>query len=197
MQPAPVDLGRRDDPYGERLRARHDAVEELLALVRRELLRVVQPRERTAAVIAQELVVEKYAGDHERPGQRPTACFVHARDEPPPEAAVELEEAPTPLRWFPARALRRAARPRAPRPLPARNLQREPARRELLRHPPRIAARHHGARGRAPSCPPSRASSRASRGSRRRSPSPRSARSSASGAGTSARHRRRRTAFAR
>ena len=64
------------------------------------------------------------------------------------------------------------------------------------RHRPRIDASPAGARGRAPSFPLSFASSRASRAGRRRPTPARACRSSASGAGTSARPRRRTTACA-
>jgi hypothetical protein len=42
-------------------------------------------------MIPQRLVVEQDAGDDQWPGQRAATGLVHSGDEPPPEAAVELE----------------------------------------------------------------------------------------------------------
>jgi hypothetical protein len=91
VETAAVDLGRRDHPDGDRERAGHHAGEDLLALVGRELLRVVQPGKRANAVIAKPVVVEQDAGDDERSRQAPAPGLVDSRDEAEPELAVELE----------------------------------------------------------------------------------------------------------
>ncbi len=72
----------------------HGAV-ELLALVRGDLLRVVQDRERPHPMIPQAVEVEEHAGDHERAGERASTCLVRAGHEAHPEPAIEAEEALT------------------------------------------------------------------------------------------------------
>jgi hypothetical protein len=81
MKPVAVDLRRRDHANRERARARYDPAEELLALLDRELLRIVQACERTNAVIAEGLIVEQNSGDDERPGEAAASGLVDPCDE--------------------------------------------------------------------------------------------------------------------
>ena len=53
VQPGAVDLPRRDDLHGDPGRAREHSPEQLLTVLRRDLLRVVQLRERPNAMVAQ------------------------------------------------------------------------------------------------------------------------------------------------
>jgi hypothetical protein len=69
VQPAAIDLARRDEPDGDPVGAGDDRPEELLAPLGRELLRVVQKRQRADAMIAERPVVEQDARDDERPCQ--------------------------------------------------------------------------------------------------------------------------------
>ena len=92
MQPAPVDLVRRDDANDDSFGTAHDAAVELLALLGRDLLRVVQVRQGPYAMLAEACVVEQHAGDDERPGKRPASRLIRPGDEPSSEPAVELEE---------------------------------------------------------------------------------------------------------
>ena len=92
MQPAAVDLVGGNDADDDPLGAADDAAIELVALVGRNLLRVVQVRERPDAVLAQARVVEQHTGDDERPGERAPPGLVGSGDEARAELAVELEE---------------------------------------------------------------------------------------------------------
>ena len=56
-----------------------DRAEELLALRRVDLLRVVQEAERPDSVVVQALVVQEHACGDERPGQAAAAGLVRAR----------------------------------------------------------------------------------------------------------------------
>jgi hypothetical protein len=69
VQAHAVDLTCRDDLHRNTSRAVEHGAEQLLAVFRRDLLRVVQLRERPNAVVAQRLVVEQDAGDDERAGE--------------------------------------------------------------------------------------------------------------------------------
>src|SRR3990170_3641128 len=68
-----VDVRRGDHPHADAGCATEDSAEELLTVCRGDLLRVVQRGERAHAMVAQAVVVEQDAGDHERPGQRASA----------------------------------------------------------------------------------------------------------------------------
>ena len=92
VEPVAVDVAARDHAHADAGRAAHDGAEELLALGRRDLLRVVQVGERPDAVVAQALVVEQDTGDDERPGERASSSLVRAGDEARAEPAVEREE---------------------------------------------------------------------------------------------------------
>ena len=87
-----VDRADGHHPYADRRRAGSDRLEERLALGHRDLLRVVQRRERPDARPAELLVVEEDSGNDERPGERPAARLVGARDEARVELAIEPEE---------------------------------------------------------------------------------------------------------
>ena len=65
MEPVAVDRPHGDDPDADRRGARAYCLEQLLALLDRDLLRVVQRRERPHARPAQRVVVEEDAGDDE------------------------------------------------------------------------------------------------------------------------------------
>ena len=93
MQAVAVDLGGRDHLRTTRSAQPSTAAEQLLALLRRDLLRVVQQRERADAVVAQAGVVEQDSGDDERARERTAAGLVGARDEACAELAIEAEEA--------------------------------------------------------------------------------------------------------
>jgi len=67
MQPYAVDLTRRDDLDGDPSCAVEHRAEQLLPILGRDLLRVVQLRERPDAMVAERVVVEKDARDDERP----------------------------------------------------------------------------------------------------------------------------------
>ena len=64
-----VDVGAGDDADADPGGAADDRAKELLALGGRDLLRVVERRERANAVIPEALVVQQHAGHHERPCQ--------------------------------------------------------------------------------------------------------------------------------
>ena len=68
VQPFAVDLRGRDHLDGDLRRAGEHGPEERLPVLGADLLRVVQLRERPNAMVAQRFVVEKNAGDDERPG---------------------------------------------------------------------------------------------------------------------------------
>jgi len=86
-----VDPRRRERLDADPFRTADDSLEELLALLPRELLRVVQERERPHLRAAQRLVVEQDAGDEERPGQRPAPRLVGADDVAGADAPVEAK----------------------------------------------------------------------------------------------------------
>ena len=69
-----------------------DGMEEALALLRLDLLRVVQAGERPDAVPAQRAVVEQDAGDDERPGERPSPASSAPATNRASEAPVEAEQ---------------------------------------------------------------------------------------------------------
>jgi hypothetical protein len=58
----------RDHLDGDLRRRREHRAEERLPVLRADLLRVVQLRQRADAMVAKRFVVEKDAGDDERPG---------------------------------------------------------------------------------------------------------------------------------
>jgi len=72
----------------EHRRRRDDGPVETLALVRLDLLGVVQAGERADAVAAERPVVEQDARDDERAGERAASRLVRAGDEPRTEAPV-------------------------------------------------------------------------------------------------------------
>ena len=92
VQAVPVDVGARDDADADPRRAADHCAEELLALLRRDLLGVVQGRERPHPMVAEALVVEQDARDDERPRERAATRLVGARDEARTEPAIEREE---------------------------------------------------------------------------------------------------------
>jgi hypothetical protein len=67
VQPHAVDLTRRHDLHGNACRTRQHSPEQLLPILGRDLLRVVQLRERANAMVSQRVVVEQDACDDERP----------------------------------------------------------------------------------------------------------------------------------
>jgi hypothetical protein len=67
VQPYTVDLTRRDDLDGDSSCAVEHRAEQLLPILGRDLLRVVQLRERPDAMVAERVVVEQDARDDERP----------------------------------------------------------------------------------------------------------------------------------
>jgi hypothetical protein len=67
-------------------------MEQLLALLVRNLLRVVEAGERAHAVAAERAVVKEYAGDHERAGERPASRLVRTRHEAHAEPPIVCEE---------------------------------------------------------------------------------------------------------
>src|SRR5262249_6305069 len=92
VQAVAVDLPLRNDADLDALRTTEDAPEQLLTLLGRALLRVVEQPERPHLVIAEAAVVEQHPGDDERPGERPTTGLVRPRDQPGAELPVELQE---------------------------------------------------------------------------------------------------------
>jgi len=68
VQALAVDLRVRDHLDGDLRRRREHGAEEGLPVLRADLLRVVQLRERADAMVAKRFVVEKDAGDDERTG---------------------------------------------------------------------------------------------------------------------------------
>jgi len=92
VETGPVDLTRRHDSHADRRGAGGDGLEEHLALVRQDLLRVVQRRERSNARAAQELVVEQHTGDHQRPCERSAASFICPGHEADTETSIEREK---------------------------------------------------------------------------------------------------------
>ena len=71
VEPVAVDALRRDDADDDPRRARATRLGRALALVRRDLLRVVQERERPHGVVAQALVVEEDAAATSGPARLP------------------------------------------------------------------------------------------------------------------------------
>ena len=69
VQPDAVDLAGRDDLHGDAGRTVQHGTEQLLAILGRDLLRVVQLGERPDAMVAQRVVVEENAGNDERAGE--------------------------------------------------------------------------------------------------------------------------------
>jgi hypothetical protein len=69
VQTDAIDLTRRDDLDGDARRARKHGPEQLLTILGRDLLRVVQLRKRPHAMIAQRVVIEENAGGDERAGE--------------------------------------------------------------------------------------------------------------------------------
>jgi len=69
VQPRAVDLARRDDLHGDSGRAVENCAKQLLPILARDLLRVVQLRERANAMVAQRVVIEQNARDDERAGE--------------------------------------------------------------------------------------------------------------------------------
>jgi hypothetical protein len=69
MQTHAVDLPGRHDLNRNAGSAVQHRAEQLLAVLRRDLLRVVQLRERPNAMVAERVVVEEDAGNDERAGQ--------------------------------------------------------------------------------------------------------------------------------
>ena len=92
VQPGAVDLTRGDDLDGDTRGTVEHCAKELLPLLGRNLLRVVQLRERPNAMVAQRVVVEKNAGNNERAGERAAACLVSPGDEASAEPSVELQQ---------------------------------------------------------------------------------------------------------
>ena len=93
MEAVPIDRADGDDSDADRGRTRTDGLVQHFTLLDRDLLRVVQGRERPDARAAQRVVVEEDAGDDERPCERPASCLVRTRDEPHVELPIESEEA--------------------------------------------------------------------------------------------------------
>jgi len=87
-----VDLARRHYSHTDRRSTRGDGLEQHLALVRQDLLGVVQRRQRANACATQELIVEEHAGDHQRPCERPAAGLVGPGHEADTETSIEREE---------------------------------------------------------------------------------------------------------
>ncbi len=108
MQALSIDLGRRDRLHRDLRRAAEHRAEELLALFRAHLLRVVQKGERPDAVVSEELVVQKDAGDYERTGERAAPGLVSAGDEASAELSVEPQQPLGRLRRLPPALLLRA-----------------------------------------------------------------------------------------
>ena len=92
MEAVTVDHVRGKHVHRDPLGAAEDAAVQLGARFRVDLLRVVQQGKRTDAVVAQPLVVEKDARDHERAGQWASPRLVSARHEAGAEAPVEREQ---------------------------------------------------------------------------------------------------------
>ena len=92
METVAVDHVRRNDANGDTRRAAGDGAEQLLPLLRRQLLRVVQPPERPHPVVAQALVVEEHGRDDERSREAPPPGLVGTRDVAHAEPAVEGEQ---------------------------------------------------------------------------------------------------------
>src|SRR6185503_1996020 len=72
--------------------AADDGAEEILAPLRRALLRVVEEAERPDAVVSQRAVVEQDARHDERAGEGAAPRFIGAGDEARAEASIEAQE---------------------------------------------------------------------------------------------------------
>ena len=92
MEPVAVDVARRDHAHRHLLRAAEHRVKELLALLLAALLRVVQIRQRTHAMLLEACVVQQHTRDDERSGERAATCFVGSRNEARTKLPVESEE---------------------------------------------------------------------------------------------------------
>ena len=92
VEPVAVDVGGRDHAHRHLRRGEEHRLEELLAGLGLDLLRVVEEREGARPVAVQELVVEEDAGDDERAGERAPAGLVRAGDEADAEPAVVAKE---------------------------------------------------------------------------------------------------------
>ena len=84
MESVGVDLAGRDRPNGDLGATGHDCAKQFLPSSGRQLLGVVQQRQRPYSVVAQTSVVEQHARDDERACQRAPAGLVGAGDEPRP-----------------------------------------------------------------------------------------------------------------
>jgi hypothetical protein len=93
VQTIVVDARGGDDTHGDACGALEHGVEEPLALVRIDLLGVVEPPEGTHPVTAQAVVVEQDTRDYERAGERSPPGLVGSGDEPRPQTAIEPEKA--------------------------------------------------------------------------------------------------------
>src|SRR5581483_11223327 len=78
VQSVAVDVARGDRAHDDLLRARDDGAEQLLPAFLAALLRVVEVREPAHLVLLQRTVVEQYACDDERPGERSAPRLVRA-----------------------------------------------------------------------------------------------------------------------
>ena len=92
VEAVPVDRANRNDADADRGRAGRDRLEERLALLHGDLLRVVQRRERPHASPAQLLVVEEDARDDEGAGERSASGLVGPGDEANVELPIEPEK---------------------------------------------------------------------------------------------------------
>ena len=93
MEAVPIDGAHRNDPDADRGCAHADGLEEHLALLDRDLLRVVERCERPDARAAERLVVEEHLKRRAGPAQRASRVrLVGARDEAHAELAIESEK---------------------------------------------------------------------------------------------------------
>src|SRR4051794_18869712 len=92
MEAVPVDLPVRDHADDDLLGARDHGAEQRLPALGRDLLRVVQQRERAHLVVAQAAVVEQHAGHDEWPRQTAATRLVRPGHEACAELAVEPQE---------------------------------------------------------------------------------------------------------
>jgi hypothetical protein len=110
VQALAVDLAGGDDLDRDPGCAGENGAEELFPVLGRDLLRVVQLRERTNAMVAERVVVEKDAGDDERSGEGAAAGFVSPGDEASAELSVEPQQPLPRLRRVEPALLLRAQR---------------------------------------------------------------------------------------
>ena len=92
MEPGTVDLTCGEDPDADLRGTCGYGPEEALAILGRDLLRVVQQRERADAVAAKRGVVEEDAGNDERACERSAPSLVRACDEAHSEPSIVCEE---------------------------------------------------------------------------------------------------------